>query len=407
MAKKGKQKRIYLDYAAATPLSKKAYDALVKISNPKSEFFGNHSSTHSEGVLARDLLLEIRTDIARKIEVHKDEVIFTSGSTEGNNLIIQGVCKAAAFSSGVKRPHIITSFVDHSSVLEPIRSFLEKYYAEVDYLKPQDNKILDLSLLEKSLNENTVLVSLSYVNSETGNIIPIRDVRRLINKFKSKLGRGMNDYPYLHVDATQAVNSLPINPHNIGADFLVFDGSKIYAPKGVGVLVALRERKIYPIIFGGGQEKGLRPGTVNLPAVFSLQIAFNDSLLIREKENKRLEILQKYFEDLLKKEFPNCVINGESEKRVPSFTNVCIPGLDAEYAIAQLDALGVASSSASACQSTGGSGSSYVIKELSNGKDCAGSSIRFSMGRDTKRGDLKKTVESLKKVVSLQNVSSN
>ncbi|MEK7567987.1 MAG: aminotransferase class V-fold PLP-dependent enzyme [Patescibacteria group bacterium] len=403
MSMKTGKKRIYLDYASATPISEKAYEALVKMSNPKSDFFGNHSSTHSEGVLTRDLLLEIRTNIARNLEVHKDEIIFTSGATEGNNLIISGVYKGTL--GKIKKPHFITSIVDHSSVLGPIEN-LKKRGASVTYLKPNRSKILDLSELEKSLNESTVLISLSYVNSEIGNIVPVRDVRRLINKFKNKLGRGLTDYPYLHVDASQAVNSLAVNPHNLGADFLVLDGAKMYGPKGVGVIVSLRERKIFPIIFGGGQEKGIRPGTVNLASAHSFSVAFNECLLIREKENKRLETLQKYFENELKKNFPKCIINGESEKRVPNFTNVCLPKLDAEYAIAQLDALSVAASSASACQSAGGEGFSYVIKELVNGKDCAGSSIRFSMGRDTKSRDLKIVVESLKKVANLQNVSS-
>ena len=384
------------------------------------------------------------------LQVHIDEVVFTSGATEANNLVIQGVYDASLskihpiregflnmpknlipkeddvltknsnlFSDGVKNPHIITSSIDHSAILEPIRA-LQKKGCKVSFVNPNAKKIIPVEEIGGLLTKETILISLSLVNSELGTIASVRDIARAIAIFKKKNNRSFNDYPYLHMDASQATSLIKVNPNFFGADFVTFDGAKMYAPKGIGALVALRERKFNPILFGGGQEKGIRPGTPNVIFAYALGVALSECYKTQEKEFKRLEKLQKYFEENLKRTFPNCRINGGEEKRLPSFVNVCIPGLDAEYSIVQLDLLGVAASSASACQSipapdralraggragAGGAGFSYIVQELPNGKECSSSSIRFSLGRTTKKGDLDQALQALLKVVTLQKVS--
>jgi len=407
-----------LDYAAATPLSLKAEKAMRPFLKAGIEgVFANPSSVHSEGAAAKRALDSARKQIALKLAIHSDEIIFTSGGTESNNLAIFGVLNAKLNSTqdikkNYSKLHVITCITEHSSILSPLK-IVEKNGVKISRLPIEKNGNVNLSLFEKTLTPETVLVTFSYVNGELGTIMPIRVISNIIKKYKEKLGRSANNYPYLHTDASQAGSLLSLSPHNLGVDLLSADAAKMYGPKGVGLLLCLREINMEPILLGGGQEGGLRSGTENVAAISGFAAAYLECEENREKEYERLENFKEYFISELKKNisgvFFNVLFNIEGgknqkhqkyQKQLPSFVSVCVPGINAEYAVIQLDSRGIAASSASACQTIGGAGESYVIAALPNGEKCKGSSIRFSMGRLTTKKDIDIAVSALKEIIS-------
>lgn len=391
-----RKKRAYFDYAAATPLGRAAVNAMKPfLKEGLNGSFGNASSVHSTGLEAKKVIEKARKEMALKLAIHPDEIIFTSGGTESANLAILGTFKKA--KNIIKNPHIISSQIEHSSVITPI-NIAENEGARVTLVPPDKNGIINADEIALELTPETILVSISLVNGELGTISPIRNIGNLIKKYKESLGRNENDYPYLYTDASQAGSLLSLSPHNFGVDMLTMDASKMYGPKGAGALIKLRERNITPIIFGGGQEQGIRSGTENVPTIVGMSEAFLEAESMREKEWERLEKLKSYFISEVEKKIPKATFNTLSQKQLPSFLSVCIPGLNAEFAVIELDVRGIAASSASACQTIGGTGSSYVIKALPQGKNCASSSIRFSMGRFTNKKDIDLAAEALKEI---------
>lgn len=394
------KKKTYLDYAAATPLVTAAVKAMKPFLNEGlGGIFGNASSVHEEGAAAKKLLESSRKQMALKLAIHPDEIIFTSGGTESVNLAILGTVMWA--KKIFPKPHIISSRIEHSAVLGPINE-LQKWGAESTLVNPDKNGVIKEEEIGIELRPETVLVSISLVNGELGTISAVRNIGTLIKKYKESLGRSQNDYPYLHTDASQAGSLLSLSPHNLNVDLLTMDSSKIYGPKGAGALIKLRERNITPVLYGGGQEQGLRSGTENISAIVGMVAAFLESEKLREKEWERLEKLKRHFVSLIEKNILTASFNTLHEKQLPSFVSVCIPGLNAEYAVIQLDSRGVAASSASACQTIGGKGESYVIAALPAKNSCKGSSIRFSMGRFTTKKDLSRAVEALKEIVFIK-----
>lgn len=331
----------------------------------------NPSSLHSRGVLAAAKLAEARKLVASVLGGLPDEIIFTSGGTEANNLAILGVVKAIKSS---KKSHIITLETEHASVLEPCRA-LERAGFDVTYLGVNPDGLLDLKEFKKALRPETILVSISYVNNEIGVIQPIKEISKIIRSFKKLTKLQANEATsssLLHTDACQAPQSLDLNVARLGVDLMTLNSSKINGPKGVGCLYIKRRVALEPIVYGGGQERGLRSGTENVPAIANFAKALTLAVKKQEKESVRLTKLRDYFIKKLLK-FDGVTLNGSATARVANNVNVSFAGTDSEYIVLSLDAKGVLASSGSAC-STRAKDSSY--------------GVRFTLNHKTKKSDL-------------------
>lgn len=406
-------KKIYLDNSATTPVDKKV---LSVMSSYWSKNFGNPSSIHSMGVIAKVALQKARKTVADLIGEHDREIVFTSGGTESNNLAIFGLVNNF-LKQGKKYSeiHLITTEIEHSSVLECFKE-LESKSCKVDYLKVDEFGTINLKDLRDLIKPETLLVSVGYANSEIGVIQPIKEIIKEIRHKRKEFGRdpgqiksqfdgaGKIRMPYFHVDASQAGLYLNMNMEELGVDLMTLDAQKIYGPKGVGALYVRDGIKIEPIMFGGGQEKGIRSGTENIPLIVGMASAFELAQKIKEKESNRLIKIRNYFFEEVKKVIPNIIINGHLENRLPNNINISMPGQDGEMNVFKLDEAGIVCSSSSACAS--GSGESAVVRKIAEKtnaskeeiNDRAKSTLRFSMGKDTKIQDIKKLLKILKNI---------
>src|SRR3989338_5146852 len=287
MARKKTQKRIYLDYAAATPVDPRVFAAMKRYF---SGAFGNASSIHLEGVEAKRALGSARETAASAIGAHADEIIFTSGGTESNNLAIFGAARAKEKTGApLSQMHFITSTIEHPSVLDCMTSLLRRG-AMVTYIGVSEEGIIDPKEVREALCERTVLVSIGYGNGEIGVIQPIREIAKEIRAASVKKFQK----PLFHTDASQAFAYLPCDVTQLGVDLMTLDAQKIYGPKGISALFCRRNVPLVRLFEGGGQEKGLRPGTENVPLAVGFAKAVELLLNTREKEAKRLEKLAAY-----------------------------------------------------------------------------------------------------------------
>ncbi len=376
-----KTKRIFLDYASTTPVDK----AVLKTMLPfQTVNFGNASALYKEGVYAKQVLAQARTAVASQLNVKASEIVFTASGTEADNLAVRGIFD---FYKSQFKPHIITSVIEHPGILE-ICKYIEHNGGEVTYVPVNEAGLINPQDIKAALKPETVLVTIMLANNEIGTIQPIRDIARLIAEYKQ--ANNKETYPYLHTDASQGGNYLDLSFQKLGCDLLTLDASKMYGPKGVGALGIKSYVEIKPIIYGGGQEKGLRSATENIAGIVGLAKALNMAQKIRDKEARRLKKLQTYFFKKVTKVVPNVIINGDREKRLPNNVNFCIPKLDAEFAVIKLDQKGIACSSASSCINLSENSYSYVVDALGpEGKACRESSLRFTFGRDTTKKHLK------------------
>ncbi len=394
-------KRIYLDYASLTPIDPRVVREMKAFSAPK---YANPSSLYHEGVAAKKALGQARKQVSDSIHAHPDEIIFTSGGTEANSLALEGVVRAAR-ENGVANPHIIISNIEHSSIIETA-NMLEKHGCEVTRLGVDNSGIISLEELKKSIKSNTVLVSIMTVNNEIGSIQPIREIakvvrgaRKLLNSLvansnakshglknsQSQSGSDLTGiYPLFHTDAAQAFLYEELYVEKLGVDLLTLDGSKVYGPRGIGCLFVKRDTPIQPIILGGGQEGGMRSGTENIPAIMGFAKALEIASKERSREGERITRLRDEFVQLLKAKKLEVVINSTGS---PHILNISIPKIDNEFFLFQLDAKGVACSTKSSCLRD--EEESYVLKAV--GVNSA-NSLRFSFGRWTKKGDIKKVL---------------
>lgn len=389
-AKSNKNRRfIYLDNASSAPVDNRVSSVMQKI---LKEFYANPSGIHDLSIKAKKILSSARKSIAEILKAHENEIIFTSGGTESNNLAILGLIE------NFKNSHIVTSNIEHSSVLELCKYLEKTKKAEVTYVRVEENGIVDLKKIKKALKKNTVLVSIMYANNEIGTIQPIKEIAKEIRHF-NKLN---NSKVLFHTDAVQAINYLPINIEKLGVDLFTFNGSKIYGPKGVGVLYKRRNIKLSPLIHGGEQEYGLRPGTENVSGIAGLSEALKIVEKIKDKENKRLIKLREYFVQKLNhssvlRSF-KILINGDLENRLPNNINITIPKISSDLLVIELGERGIYVSSKSACKAGDGK-ASHVIKALRKETSETDGAIRFSLGRVTEKKDLDFTVKSLEEIL--------
>ena len=399
-------KRIYLDYAAATPVEPEVRRAMEEFLDAN---YGNASGLYKEGREAKRALEDARARIAKILNARTGEIIFTSGGTESNNLsilgsVLESVPKSVPKSDfgkftevGLRSAtgHIITSAFEHRSVLEPIHE-LERRGFEITYLNVSRDGFIDPENVRKALRPETILVSVMYVNNEIGTIQPIAEIGKIIKKFREE---NNSPYPYFHTDACQGAGYLDLNVDRLGVDLASFSGAKIYGPKGVGFLYKKEGISLKPQIFGGGQEQGLRSGTEPLALAVGLAKALEISRAKRNEESERLKKMRDYFAKEIVKRVEVAEINGDLEKRIPSNLNVSFLGVESEELIIALDEKGIAVSSGSAC------GSKlpelpHVIVALGKGDEAARGVIRFSFGVNTTKEDIDYVLEILPKFVN-------
>lgn len=392
-----KQSRIYLDYAAATPVDRRVLLAMEPFA---AKNFGNPSALHTEGQVARKAIEDARKEIAGHLDAHSDEVVFTASGTEANNVAILGVAKSffAQPNASTTMPHIITTEIEHPSILSVIKDLEAKGAARITYIPVSSEGRVNPRDVKDALKDETVLVTIAYANSEIGVIQEIREIAKVVRDWRKDK---KTQYPYFHTDACQAVNYLDVSVARLGVDLMSFNAAKIYGPKGVGALYRRRGAKLSPVIYGGGQEGGIRSGTENVSGIVGFAAALTVARSLSEKESKRLSALRDVFIQELCA-IPGVRLTGDAKNRLPNNVNVSVSGVRSAELVLRLDAKGVACSSKSACKSSDEE-ASYVLKALGKLSEEAESSIRFTLGRQTTRRDLKKAVKAL--IESLETIA--
>ncbi len=386
------KKRVYADAAAATPLSKRSTDELVRLLSN----YGNAGALHYEGVEAKKELEIARKSIAESIGAHSDEIIFVASGTEGNNLAIQGTVRHLLHEHG--ELNAITCAVEHQSILEPLRA-LEREGLYTTELPVDSEGVVSPKALAEAVNEETVFVTIQLVNSEVGTIEPVREIAKELRRIRAARKEGGNPLPlYFHTDAAQAPLWVNVNVEKLGVDLMTLDAQKVLGPKGIGALYIRRDTPIEPILWGGKQEQGLRGGTENVPQAGAFAVALADAKEgVEERAAKTAEI-RDYCWVEIKRLIPDAVLNGPelaSGNRVANSLNVSVPKLEAEMAVVSLDALGVSASTRSACN-IGSNEPSHVIKALGVPKEMAGTAIRLTLLPDASMSDAKRIAEALK-----------
>jgi cysteine desulfurase len=387
------KKRMYLDYAASTPIDKNVLAVMMPY---LKENYGNPSSTHAFGQKARAGIEKARVQVAQFLHCQADEVIFTSGATEANNLAIRGVIQNTKYKIHDTRPHIITSAIEHESVLEVCEHLEKEGIAEITYVQPQHDGIIKAEDIRKAIKSNTVLVSIMYANSEIGTVQPIAQIAKMLAAYKIQNTK----YKLLfHVDAVQAANYLDCDVEKLSVDLFVLSGHKIYGPKGVGVLYHRKEVSLSGIMRGGGQEMGLRSGTENVAAICGMGEAVS-SLTTPQVKVSNVKIRQMR-DELIKgvlAKIPESSLSGSMEKRLENNAHFRFKGIEGRNIAVLLDQKGIAISTGSAC-SEKTQEPSHVLLALGLEPREALSSIRITLGKHTKKEDIKHVLKVLPEVI--------
>lgn len=371
---------IYMDYQATTPVDQRVMDEMLPYF---SEKFGNpHSRTHKFGWEAEAAVEEARNSVAELIGTEPKSIVFTSGATEANNLALKGV---AHFYKESKN-HIITVVTEHKCVLDTCR-YLEQEGFRVTYLHVKRNGVLDLKNLEDAITDKTILVSVMSVNNEIGVIQPLKEIGEICRK------HGI----FFHTDAAQAFGKIPIDVQEMKIDLLSISGHKIYGPKGIGALYVSRRPRVRlsALISGGGQERGMRSGTLPTPLVVGLGAAAKYAKADMEEERVRIKHLSDKFIDAILK-IPETYLNGDRLNRYPGCINISFAAIEGESMIAAIKDIAV--SSGSACTSSSLE-PSYVLRSLGVGDDLAHTSLRFGIGRFTKEEEVDYAISLIEKAV--------
>ncbi len=385
-------KKIYLDYAAATPVDERVFAAMKPYFVDK---FYNPSAMYLAAEAVHDDLENARKSVAGLLGARPSEIIFTAGGTEANNLAIKGVAQAFPGS------HVVTTALEHDSVLSPA-SFLAANGWTSAEVKPKADGVVDPAAIARAMTDKTVLVSVMYANNEVGTVQPIKHISQQLEVIRQNRKKAGNKLPlYLHTDACQAANYLDLHVHRLGVDLMTLNGGKIYGPKQSGVLFVASHVKLEPLIHGGGQERGLRSGTENVAGAIGFIKALEIAITMRQTETDRLKELQSHFLHLLK-DSPltgRVLVNGSLKQRLPNNVHVTIGGTDNERLLFALDEAGIQAAAGSAC-SASNEESSHVLKAIGLSDGEARSSLRFTMGRGTTENEIRRTVETLAKIVA-------
>lgn len=368
-------KTIYLDASASTPIDKEVLNAMQKFFKDE---YGNAGSMHHKGLTALNILKDSRTKVAEIFNARENEIIFTGSGTESINLAIKGY----ALKNKSKGNHIITTTIEHHSVLDSLK-YLEEQGFEITKVEVEKNGIVDPKKIKSAIKKNTMLISVMYANNEIGTIQPMKEISKIAKDNKITF----------HTDACQAVNSEDLN---IDADLISINASKIYGPKGIGVLYKKENIQLEPLIHGGGQEFNLRSGTENIPNIVGLTKAL-ELAQKNKKDYSKLEKLRDYLiENLLKMD--NTILNGDKKNRLPNNVNVTFLNIEGESILLKLDKDGICASSGSACTSKS-LDASHVILATGQSEKVAHGSIRFSLTKYATKKEMNKVIESMKNIV--------
>ena len=371
------KRRVYLDHSATTPVDPRIANAMARA---VVETFGNASSVHGFGQQARAAIDRARREVAALIGAKQNEIVFTSGGTEANNLAIRGLCEA----SSAHGRHVITSAIEHPSV-SGVCTELEKRGWEISRLPVYANGIVHVDDVARALRPDTVLITVMLANNEIGTLQPISEIGSLVREKKQV---------WFHTDAVQAAGRLPLNIDELGCDLLTMSAHKLYAPKGIGALYVRRGVRLHGQNVGGHQERERRAGTENVPGI----IAFGEAAkLAREELTSRSQhdrALRDRFESLVSERISDVVMNGDREQRLAHLSNISFRFIEGEGLLINLDLEGVAVSTGSAC-SSGTLEPSPVIRALGVDDELARGSIRFSFGKDNTEADVDYAVEAL------------
>ncbi|MGI6097193.1 MAG: cysteine desulfurase NifS [Dethiobacteria bacterium] len=382
---------IYMDHGATTPLREEVLETMLPY---LKENFGNPSSVYSIAREARKAVEDAREKVAKAIGADPQEIIFTSGGTEADNMAIRGIATAKG------KGHIITSSIEHHAVLDTCHA-LEKEGFAVTYLEVDKYGMVHPEVVEKAITDDTILISIMAANNEVGTIQPLKEIGRLAAE------KGIT----FHTDAVQAIGNMPLDVNELNIDLLSLSGHKFYGPKGIGVLYIRRGTKIRPFFFGGGQEKKMRPGTENVAGIVGLGRAIELAIEEMPEKIRRLQALRdKLIEGILK--LDDVRLNGHPTQRLPGNVNVSFQYIEGESLLLSLDLKGIAASSGSACTS-GSLDPSHVLMAMGLDHQTAHGSLRLTLGRDNTEEDVEyflkvipEVVERLRKMSSIKKANS-
>ncbi len=374
-------KRIYLDYAATTPTHPEVLKAMLPYF---TDSFGNPSSIHSYGQEARDAIEKARNQIAALISARSEEIVCTGSGTEADNFALTGV----ALARQAKGNHIITCAIEHHAVLETCK-FLQKQGVAVTYLPVDGYGRVDPDDVKKAITNKTVLLSIMHANNECGTIEPVAAIAKIARE------AGV----YFHTDAVQTVGHIPVNVNELGVDLLSSSGHKLYGPKGVGILYIRKGTKISPFMHGGGQEKGRRASTENVPAIVGFGQAAEIARLEMLEEARRLTAMRDRLVDGILQSIEGTQLNGHPTARLPNNVNVSVDYVEGESMLLNLDLAGICVSTGSAC-SSGDAEPSHVLMAMGLQPLQAHGSLRFTLGKWTTEQEIDHVLEVLPGIIS-------
>lgn len=375
---------VYLDNSATT----KCFDEVAHlVSKIMTQDYGNPSSMHNKGVESEHYLRHAREVIAKNLKVNEKEILFTSGGTESDNLALIGT----AFANCRAGRHLITTQIEHPAILQTMQ-YLEKQGFEVTYLPVDENGCVRLEDLEKALRKDTILVSIMHTNNEIGSLQPIAEIGDLIKKFDKSI--------VFHVDAVQGYGKFRIFPKRMNIDLLSVSAHKIHGPKGIGFLYINEKIKIHPIIFGGGQQKGMRSGTENVPGIAGMTLAIEKVYDTLDEDIERIYQLKDYFVKGVV-QIPDVKVNGLTGKdSAPHVVSLSVRGVRSEVLLHALEDKGIYVSAGSACASNKPSVSA-TLKAIGVDKDLLDSTIRFSFSTFTTKEEIDYTLQNLYDIIPM------
>ena len=372
----------YLDHAATTPVLPEVAELMVRVLR---EDFGNPSSVHGFGRRAKELVEDAREQVAAAVGARPDEIVFTGGGTEADNLALKG---AAAKLRG-NGNHLVVGAFEHHAVLDAAR-WLEAQGFELSLAAVGPDGLVDPAAVAALVRPGTILVSVMAVNNEVGTIQPVAEVSAAV--------QGANPNTLVHTDAVQALGNVPVDLHRWGVDLAAFAAHKVGGPKGVGALFVRAGVAVEATVHGGGQERGLRSGTLNVAGIAGFGLAAQTAAKEVDEKRERVTALRERLLTGLRDEIPDLVINGSLEARVPGTLSISIPGTEGETLLLLLDQAGIACSSGSACAS-GAVDPSHVLMAMGVPKKVALGSLRFSLGRPSTRADVDAVLDALPGIV--------
>ncbi|MGE4283820.1 MAG: cysteine desulfurase family protein [Clostridia bacterium] len=376
-------KEVYLDNSATTKPYPEVVEAMVEM---LTNNYGNPSSLHIKGINAERTIKKARENIAKALDAKNNEVYFTSGGTESNNIAVRGVAAA----NKKRGNHLITSVIEHPSILNTFKHMEEEGF-RVSYIQVDKNGMIDMKQLEQEISNDTILVSIMHVNNEVGTVQPLKEIRQMLDLQKSQA--------VFHVDAIQSFGKVAFVPEELGIDLLSISGHKLHGPKGIGALYIKKGLLLKPIVYGGSQETGIRSGTENVPGIIGFGKAVELSFTNLRSQISVMNNLKDKLKDLIIKNVDDTIVNGHCDKGgAPHILNISFPGIKAEVLLHALEDKGIFVSTGSACSSNKPS-PSHVLSAMGLKREDIGGAVRFSVSAVNTMEEIEYCAEQLSTIV--------